>query len=148
MTPDGDTIKLNIWDTAGQEKYQAINRNLYLGADGAVICYDLTTKFAVEKVDYWKKELQENAGQRCAITIIGTKNDSDVLLDTRLRLEEYAIQNNFPFAETSAKYGVNVKEAFGIAINEIEKSQPGTNPTERKSLGATAGNGGNGKTCC
>lgn len=50
-------IKLRIWDTAGQEKYHALNNLYYRGAKGAVIVYDVTDKDSFEKMQKWLLEL-------------------------------------------------------------------------------------------
>ena len=41
---DGDSLKLNIWDTAGNERYQAMNKGYFRGSHAAVIVYDYTNR--------------------------------------------------------------------------------------------------------
>ena len=118
--PNNRAVKMNIWDTAGQEKYRAINRNLYLGAQGALLCFDLTRKLVNDDIDLWRKEVQEHASSKCCIVIVGTKADKEeVLPETRALLEAYSKMNGFQFVETSSKTGSNVQEAFKIAVSEI-----------------------------
>ena len=118
--PGKRVVKLNIWDTAGQEKYRAINRNLYLGANGALLCFDLTSKFTTDDIEIWRKEVQEHAGLKCCIVVVGTKCDAEVLDETKELLQGYAKENGFSFVETSALTGTNVREVFKIMVTEID----------------------------
>ena len=110
---------MNVWDTAGQEKYQTINKNLYLGARGAMICFDLTAKLEKDELEFWRRKVAEYAGSKCRIMLIGTKSDSEVLPETRESLEKYAKSVDVPYFETSAKTGINVEEAFKTMADEI-----------------------------
>ncbi|XP_022344908.1 ras-related protein Rab-24-like isoform X1 [Crassostrea virginica] len=70
----GKNVTLNIWDTAGSERYQSMTKMYYRGARAAILCYDVTDKSSFEKIRYWIGELQENE-QFCRIYICGTKKD-------------------------------------------------------------------------
>ena len=118
--PGKRVVKLNIWDAAGQEKYRAITRNLYLGAHGALLCFDLSYSLTADDIEVWRKEVQENAGLRCCIMIVGTKCDAKVVDETKELLQVYAKENGFSFVETSALTGTNVREAFKIMVKEID----------------------------
>jgi len=136
--PNNKSVKMNIWDTAGQEKYRAINRNLYLGAQGALLCFDSTRRLVVDDVDLWRREVQEHASTKCSIIIVGTKSDMEVNAETRELLEKYAKANGFPFIETSAKLGTNVQEAFKLVASEILANAPKTKsdkPSDRDNGG-------------
>eukprot|EP00331_Platyophrya_macrostoma_P029277 CAMPEP_0176439306 /NCGR_PEP_ID=MMETSP0127-20121128/19859_1 /TAXON_ID=938130 /ORGANISM="Platyophrya macrostoma, Strain WH" /LENGTH=208 /DNA_ID=CAMNT_0017823539 /DNA_START=76 /DNA_END=702 /DNA_ORIENTATION=- len=122
--PNSKTIKMNIWDTAGQEKYRSINRNLYLGANGALLCFDLTRRIVNEDIDLWRKEVIEHAGAKCSIVIVGTKSDMDVNAEARTNLENYSKTHGLPYVETSSKTGSNVQEAFKAVANEIIAKEP------------------------
>ena len=53
-------IKLNIWDTAGQEKYRALTKIFYKEASAAILVYDITNKKSFEEVkDYWYNQVKE-----------------------------------------------------------------------------------------
>lgn len=150
--PDGKIIKLNVWDTAGQEKYQAINKNLYLGSDGALLCFDLTSTVEKAKIDFWRKEVEENAGKRCGMMIIGTKNDAEVRKETVETLEEYARENGLPFVETSSKLGYNVREAFKTialdSLTRVRKAKPEDTKQENTALKDASSDVSSGRNCC
>ena len=57
VTVGEKNVKLNIWDTAGQEKYHALAKNYYQGASGALLVYDVTDMDSFEKAKSWFVEL-------------------------------------------------------------------------------------------
>lgn len=67
--------KLVIWDTAGQEKYHALNKVYYNGAKGALIVYDVTDKHSFERVKTWLIELRKYLDEDTPILIAGNKSD-------------------------------------------------------------------------
>ena len=59
---NGTCVKLQIWDTAGQEKYRALNRMFYKDAGAAILVYDITKKESFEQIQkYWYNQMQEFA---------------------------------------------------------------------------------------
>ena len=58
----GKSVKFEIWDTAGQEKYRALNKIFYKDAGVAILVYDITTKRSFEQIrEYWYNQVKENA---------------------------------------------------------------------------------------
>jgi len=116
---NGKNIKIQIWDTAGQEAFQAITRTYYKGATGALVVYDITRRDTFNHVTKWLDEVRANALKEIQIILIGNKKD---LEDKRqVQTEEgqaLADKNGLLFLETSAKTAVNVSEAF---INSAQK---------------------------
>lgn len=73
---DANLIKLNIWDTAGQEKFHALGPIYYRGAHGALLVYDVTNPDSLRKVRDWIKELNKMLGrENIQLAIIGNKID-------------------------------------------------------------------------
>lgn len=72
---DNKLIKIQIWDTAGQEAFQAITRTYYKGAVGALLCYDITRKETFEHVVRWLDEVRNNSSKQIVIILIGNKKD-------------------------------------------------------------------------
>jgi small GTP-binding protein len=60
MMRNGSVVKLNIWDTSGEEKYRAMTPMYYKDADAVILAYDLTDLRSLDGVDYYKKELKDN----------------------------------------------------------------------------------------
>ena len=59
-----NTIKFDIWDTAGQEKYRSLSKIFYKDANIAILVYDITDKNSFEDIkNYWYKQLDDNASK-------------------------------------------------------------------------------------
>ena len=126
------TIKIQIWDTAGQEAFQAITRTYYKGAIGALLVYDITRKETFEHIRKWYDEVKLNGSKDICCILIGNKKDLEE--QRQVKYEEgkrLAEENNLLFLETSAKTAENVQEAFTISaeriLDQINKS--GVDPT-------------------
>jgi Ras-related protein Rab-2A len=116
---DNRQIKLQIWDTAGQESFRSITRSYYRGAAGALLVYDITRRETFNHLTRWLEEARQNANQSMVIMLIGNKSD----LDHRRQVskeegENFAREHGLIFLETSAKTAANVEEAF---INTAQK---------------------------
>ena len=57
---EGKKIKLQIWDTAGEERYKSITSSYYKGTKGAFIAYDITRKITFDNIDKWIENLKNN----------------------------------------------------------------------------------------
>ena len=58
---DDKIVKINLWDTAGQESFRAITKMFYKGADIVVLVYDITNERSFEEIkNYWYNEVQNN----------------------------------------------------------------------------------------
>ena len=72
---EGKAVKIQIWDTAGQEAFQAITRTYYKGAIGAFLVYDITRKETFEHITKWLQEVKTNGSKSVCIVLIGNKED-------------------------------------------------------------------------
>ncbi len=110
----GKSVKLNIWDSAGQERFRTIVNTYYRGAHGIIVVYDTTDRDSFVHLPDWLKDVSELAEPNAKKLLVGTKVD----LDTASRhvpkdlVANYANRINVPFMETSAKTGQNVEQAF------------------------------------
>ena len=109
-------IKLQIWDTAGQEQFRSITKLFYKNSQAAIIVYDVTKRASFESVPSWLNEIEENRDQDdMLVYLVGNRVD----LGEDLRqvshaeaiqcLKDKRLEN---FYETSAKTGLNVVELF------------------------------------
>jgi len=119
VTIDNKHIKLQIWDTAGQESFRSITRSYYRGAAGALLVYDITRRDTFKHLSRWLDEARQHSQSNMVIMLIGNKND----LEHRraVSYEEgkaFAAEHGLIFMETSAKTAYNVEEAF---INTAKK---------------------------
>ena len=70
-------IKLQIWDTAGQESFKSITRSYYRGAAGALLVYDITRRDTFTHLTRWLEEVKQNGNPDMSIMLIGNKSDLD-----------------------------------------------------------------------
>ena len=72
---ENTSLRLNIWDTAGQEKYKSVTRQYYRDAHGAIIVFDLSNRDSFNEVKNWIKELKAFGSEETVIIILGNKSD-------------------------------------------------------------------------
>jgi len=108
-------IKLQIWDTAGQESFRSITRSYYRGACGALLVYDVTRRDTFVNVKRWLDEARCNSNPEMCITLVGNKSDLDSKhVISTAEGEDFARQHGLSFVETSAKTAEFVEKAFII----------------------------------
>ena len=113
------TFEINIWDTAGEEKYHALTPIFYRGADGAVITFDCTRKETFEKAEEWFKELNDFAENNPTIILVGNKMDLPNKCVSNNEGRELAQKYNGIYLEVSALNGTNIDEIFSMLALEI-----------------------------
>ena len=126
------SIKIQIWDTAGQEAYQSITRTYYKGAIGALLVYDITKHDSFDNVNKWIKEIKTHGSKDLCCMLIGNKKDLEEQRQVKYEEgEKLAKNNNLLFLETSAKSAENVQEAFLQTAEKIleQITKTGVDPT-------------------
>ncbi|CAG9319832.1 unnamed protein product [Blepharisma stoltei] len=117
----GKNIKLQLWDTAGQESFRAITRSFYRNANGVLLMYDITHKETFEDLEDWLKEIRQNSDPEVTICLVGNmldlaEQDREVSPEEG---EEFAKQHKLDgFIEASAKTAEGVTEGF-VKVAEI-----------------------------
>ena len=120
---DNFQLKVQIWDTAGMERYRSITSAYYKGAKGVIIVYDICREKSFENVDKWIEDFKSKADEDAVILLIGNKNDLDDKREVNKEEAELKAQKNkFAFMETSAKDNNNVDKAFETLFKEIVKN--------------------------
>ena len=114
------TITLDIWDTAGQEKYKALTKFFYKDAAIAILVYDITQKQSFESIkSYWYEQVKENGEKTVVLGIVGNKSDlyeQEEVPENDAR--EFAQSIGAIFALTSAKMNTGVDALFEDAGNK------------------------------
>ena len=117
---DDKKIRIEIWDTAGQEKFKSITQNLILRVQGIIILFDITNKESFNNLNVWIKTIKEQCGKNFPILIAGNKTD---LEENRIvNTEEANIFTNnekIDYIEISCKTGENIKETIDIICKKI-----------------------------
>jgi Ras-related protein Rab-2A len=72
---DDKVIKLQIWDTAGQESFRSITRSYYRGACAALLVYDISRRDTFQQLNRWLDETKQNSNPNMVIMLIGNKKD-------------------------------------------------------------------------
>jgi small GTP-binding protein len=118
----GGTYKLQIWDTAGQDRFQSMAPIYSQNARGALLVFDLTRTETLEHLEKWRGCL-DNCADDLPIVIAGNKSDLDsartVPFDEAVRAAQ---QMNAEYFETSAENGTGVTDAFETLAETSIKS--------------------------
>ena len=139
---DNKKIKLEIWDTAGQEIYRSLTKNFYRQADAFLFVFDVTNELSYEHIKDWFLEVEE-IGKDLKKILVANKIDlNNKRIIDKERMEKFAEKNNMKCFETSAKEGTNVDIIFTeiaklIIQNKSEKDiieEFGNRPTESSTM--------------
>ena len=132
---DGSIIKLNLKDTAGQERYSSITENYYKKADCCLLVYDITSLISFEKVKkYYVEKIKESCKSNIKIVLLGNKTD----LKNKREVEDIdgrdlALASGYIFMESSCKDNYNVSDAFTALVemtnNDLKKGNKNNNAT-------------------
>ena len=107
-------IKLQIWDTCGQELYRSLVSNFYRNSSLGIIVYAINSRQSFEDIEQWLKELKTYSNPDIKVFLIGNKVDlENERVISKNEGETFANDNNFfLFMETSAKTGFNAQNIF------------------------------------
>eukprot|EP01126_Amoeba_proteus_P048836 TRINITY_DN5669_c0_g2_i6.p1 TRINITY_DN5669_c0_g2~~TRINITY_DN5669_c0_g2_i6.p1 ORF type:complete len:191 (-),score=24.19 TRINITY_DN5669_c0_g2_i6:151-723(-) len=116
---DGKVITLQLWDTAGTERFSSLGRSFYRGADCCVLVFDVCTMKSLEDLCFWKSEfaLYADVPENFPYVVLANRVDltnREVSIDIA---KKWCSQNgNLNIFETSAKTGQNIEVAFTSAV--------------------------------
>ena len=111
---DNKKVKLQVWDTSGQERYRSITKNFYRNADGVMFVCDVTKEKTFDNIKNWIIDSEQNANNsNFKKILVGNKIDlkEERVIDTE-QLQNFANKKEMNFYETSAKDGTNVDLIF------------------------------------
>ena len=127
---------MQIWDTAGQDRFRTITQNYYKGAQGIIMAYAINDRNSFNNIDMWMKQIKDHASEGVCIFMVGTKCDLPVRVVEFTEGKRLADYYGVPFMETSAKNNTNIEETFETVAREIKEKilknesivQPDSNP--------------------
>ena len=131
------TISLDIWDTAGQEKYKSLTKFFYKDAAVAILVYDITKKDSFENMKgYWYEQLQEFGSKKIILGVAGNKCDMYEKEEVNENeAKEFAEKIGAFFEITSAKNNTGITDLFMNAANRFVDPNYKGNSGEGKDQG-------------
>ena len=114
-------VKTKIWDTAGQEKYQAIFKAHYQKADGMILMYSVIEKFSFDKIQDWINSIKDSSREGITIFLISNKNDYPEKQKEVTSEEGKALakQLSLPFYEITSKDYSQVAQVMHDIVKEV-----------------------------
>ena len=118
---EDQNIKLQIWDTCGQEVYRSLISSFYRSASLAIIVYSIDNEESFNNIEKWLNDIKTQSSPDVKIFLIGNKADlDDKRKITREQGEKFYNEHKISFfTETSAKTGLNVQNVFIQAAKEL-----------------------------
>ena len=120
---DEDTIQLQLWDTAGAEKYHSMGQSFYRNSQACILVFDITDAETFKNVETWRTEFLEQLSpsnpNEFPIILIGNKSD----MQNEMQVNNEAIENyckehnNMPFFMCSAKDNINLGDSFNKVVD-------------------------------
>ena len=117
---DDRLIKMQIWDTAGHEKFRTITTSYYKSAHAIIILYDITQKTSFDHIRNWITEIDKFGKQGVLKVIVGNKLDLENNRKiTKEAAENLALKYGVKLWEVSAKDNTNIEEVFLDTIKTL-----------------------------
>ena len=118
----GKKIKLQIWDTDGQERFRNITNTFYKGAHALIFMYDVTDQNSFKNLINWIKQVEAHGEKNLVKVLVGNNCDKLDRVVTEEEGKKLAEIFSIGFFETSPKTDKNVSEVFYYLIDEILKA--------------------------
>lgn len=123
LNVDGKSVRMQIWDTAGQEKFNSLIPNYIRDSTVAVMVFDLSNRDSFDQLEKWHKMVSDIANPK--LIIVGNKCDLEKHEVSKEEAEKYAQEKNSQYIETSATAPTNINELFNmIAAIPVETEEP------------------------
>ncbi|CAD8161945.1 unnamed protein product [Paramecium pentaurelia] len=132
---DKSTVKLQIWDTAGQDRFRTITSSYYRGAQGIIIVFDVTDRESFNQIRQWMQEIDKFAAESVNKILVGNKIDSSQRRVSTDEAEVLAKQYNISYIETSAKTNINIENCFSLITRQIIQRVGKPNQNQKSKVG-------------
>lgn len=113
----GQPVTIQIWDTAGQEKYRSLGPIYYRKAQAAIVVYDISNQNSFNSLDQWILDVKQNT-VKAIFYIAGNKSDLTPSVNNEIATN-YAKENEAKIFFTSAKTGQNIKKLFESLFEDL-----------------------------
>ena len=120
---NNNVVKLQIWDTCGQEVYKSLISNFYRNSSLALIIYAINNKDSFQHAENWLNDLKNQSNPNVRVFLVGNKSDlEDQRVITKEEGERFKEEKKLDrFIETSAKTGENARSALLEAAKLLYK---------------------------
>eukprot|EP01065_Artemidia_motanka_P036143 TRINITY_DN44045_c0_g1_i1.p1 TRINITY_DN44045_c0_g1~~TRINITY_DN44045_c0_g1_i1.p1 ORF type:complete len:205 (+),score=39.19 TRINITY_DN44045_c0_g1_i1:62-676(+) len=156
MTVDNQVVRLQVWDTAGQEIFHSLATQFYRSADGVLLCFDLTERRTFHALPRWLERVHEHTSHSPPCVVVGCKSD---LRSRRVVAKDDAVawaaghrpEGVMGYVETSALEAENVELAFEQIIYAVLEREPLRAFSQPPAAGVSVGSGGSSRRrsgCC
>ncbi|EAY23387.1 hypothetical protein TVAG_070500 [Trichomonas vaginalis G3] len=145
---DGKRVKLQIWDSAGQERFRNITTSYYRNCGGIIIVYDITRHDTFTKVTEWIEDVRKITSN-VPLLLVGNKADlEDKRAVTEQEAKELANRMGLVLLETSAKTALNIEDAFKQISRQLIKEAAAKPKSDNKNQVSLDKKQSSGKKCC
>lgn len=122
---DGEMVKLQIWDFAGEERFRFLFPSYIRGASGAIFMYDITNYGSLAHADDWFEIVENEIGSKLPIVFVGGKTDLTHLkeISTKKAMDIAITKGADGFIECSSKTGENIHKIFSLLTKLILKDR-------------------------
>jgi small GTP-binding protein len=142
---EDQTLRIQLWDTAGQEAYRSITHTYYRDSHCAFIVYDITQGQTFDEIESWIVDVRKYCPPNCVIVLIGNKLDLEIRRQvTVAQLQTFAAKQGILYHEASAKTSENVLTLFKSSITVVLERRKAAQQDDRKPLESTPAK----KKCC
>ncbi|XP_072045100.1 ras-related protein Rab-23-like [Amphiura filiformis] len=134
-----EEVRLMLWDTAGQEEFDAITKSYYRGAQAGVLAFSTVDRASFEAIENWKKKVEEEVG---SIPLVLVQNKIDLVEDAVIEPEEaeaLAKRLKVRFYRTSVKENLNVDDVFKYLTEKYIQKLQATDVEENATTNAKIG---------
>ena len=142
---NGNTVRLLLYDTAGQEKFKSLIPMYIRDANIIIVVYDISNKDSFTHTEHWVNETKDLKREDAIFVLVGNKIDlEDKRVVQKKEAEDFATEKGFLFYEVSAKTGEQVQELFETKIfpEMARKYNIGEEDEEGENDAARGGNDG------
>ena len=137
ITKNNKEYELNIWDTAGQEKFHSVGKHFYKDAYIVCLVYDITSQDSLEQLEtIWYPDIKKYGEKYTILAVVGNKSDlyeNDNLADEN-KAKEFAQSINATFMLTSAKTGDGIEKLFDTLVDKFLSSDFNSKYKEMKQI--------------
>ena len=127
---NGRVMKMQVWDTCGQEAQRSLARIFYKGSNCVVLVYDITRPETFEHLDNWLRDVKDVVRPDTLLFLVGNMADEEhrrqvtrATVDKLIAKEEIAY-----YAETSAKTGLGVNDLFAHVARALYRQRQAPPP--------------------